>query len=124
MFKRIAAGLIGGFNLLNGSFMLFDPHDWYMRTPGVAATGPFNAHLVADVGAAFIAAGLAQLVRAWRGRYWTVAVAGSAFPVFHALIHIFEFAAHAQDVFVVTWIVLLAAFGLWAALPTEGERHA
>jgi len=124
MFRRVTAALLGGFNVLNGCMMLLDAPGWYERTPGVVATGPFNQHFVMDIGAAFVATGLALLVRAWRPRYWPAAVAGCGFTTFHALIHIGEFVVHPQQGGVVAAIVLLAAFGLWAALPSRGEAHA
>ena len=124
MIKRISAGLLGGLHLLSGLYMLIAGERWYMTTTGVAATGPYNAHFVADVGVAFIAAGLALLARSWRPRYWPAAVAGSAFLVFHALIHVVEFAHHPNDLKSTLYIAILAALALWAALPTRGESRA
>jgi hypothetical protein len=124
MIRRIAAGLLGGLHALIGLYMLMAGQRWYLNTTGVAATGPYNAHFVADVGAAFIAAGLALLARSWRVRYWPAAVAGSAFLVFHALIHLAEFAHHPDDLRSVVFIEVLAGLALWASLPTRGDRSA
>src|SRR4029453_8070736 len=52
---------IGG--ILNGFVMLFASEPWF---PNVAAdTGPFNAHLVRDVGAAYVTSGVASV---WAAR--------------------------------------------------------
>ena len=117
MIRRIAAGLLGALHAFNGLFMLTDAQRWFRVTPGAASAGAFNAHFVADVGVAFIAAGLALLARSWRTRYWPAAVAGCAFLIFHALIHIANIVRHAHDLASTVWIVLLAGLALWAALP-------
>src|SRR5579862_6543288 len=122
MIRRMAAGLLGGVHVFNGLFMLMDGPRWFKVTPGAASTGPFNAHLVADVGVAFIAAGLALLSLSCRAWYWPAAMAGSAFLVFHALIHIVGFAQHSHDPTSTVWIAVLAALSLWVAVPTE--QHA
>ena len=43
----------------NGLSMLLFPETWFNTIPGVTATGPFNAHFVRDVGAAYLVCGLA-----------------------------------------------------------------
>jgi hypothetical protein len=124
MIRRIAAGLLGALYTLDGLYMLTAGQRWYLNTAGVAATGPYNAHFVKDVGAAFVATGLALLLRSWQPRWWPAAVAGAAFPVFHALIHAGEFAHHRDDLKSVLFIAVLAGLALWAALPAAGERRA
>lgn len=124
MFKTIVAGLMGGINTLSGLFMLVDGEGWYTSTPGVAATGPFNSHFVADVGMAFIAAGLALMARSWRSRFWPAAVAGSAFLVFHAMIHIVEFALLPHDLASMLGIAGPAALAMWSATPSQGDCDA
>jgi len=121
MLRRITAGLLGGLHAFNGVFMLLDGQRWYRITPGVASTGPFNAHFVADVGVAFIAAGLALLALSWRIRYWPAALAGAAFLVFHALIHCVDSVRHSHDLMSTVWIALLAALALWAAVPGKQD---
>lgn len=77
-------------NLANGFWMLFAPQSWYLNLPaGVPDTGPFNAHFVRDIGAAFVTMGGASLVavrqaRARRG----VLLATAGFYAFHALVHV------------------------------------
>jgi uncharacterized membrane protein len=122
MFKRIAAGILGVIHAANGLVMLTHGHQWFERI--AARTGPFNPHFVADVGAAFLASGLALLWRSWRSRYWPGAVAGCGFLLFHATIHISDYVAHGQEGQSTLLIVLLAALALWAALPSSGENRA
>lgn len=124
MLRRIVAGAMGALSVLTGLMMLADGQHWYDSTRGVAATGPFNPHFVADVGAAFLAAGLALVACAWRTRYWPAALAGSAFLVFHAAIHIVDFIADPRDFTSLAFIVASAVLALWAALPGRGEQHA
>jgi hypothetical protein len=84
---------IGG--AVNGLFMLFTSEAWFTNI--AADTGPFNVHLVRDVGAAYLTSGVATLwaVRApaWR----TPLVAAAAlFLGLHGLIHVAEVLTGAQ----------------------------
>jgi hypothetical protein len=87
--------ILGVFHLANGAFMLAAPHAWYMAVPGVADTGPLNHHFIADIGLAFLASGaglaLGALERPWAA---AIAIAGSAWPALHALLHIWGWLAH------------------------------
>ena len=84
MWRRWLAGVLGAFNALNGVVMLADGRHWYDTVPGVVFTGPYNPHFVRDIGAAFLAAGLGLIARAWRVRYWPAAVVGAGFLALHA----------------------------------------
>jgi len=111
--------------VLNGAFMLIDGARWYDSVPGLAHTGPYNPHFVADIGAAYLVAGLALIARAWRPRYWPAAIAGAAFMVAHALIHVADLTLQRSgnpnvDVFLVILPSLLA---FWSALPAR-DAHA
>ena len=77
--------------LANGLFMLFDPLAWYGFLPTVRVTGPYNAHFVRDIGAAYLASGLmlGWASRDVRGR-WLGAAAGGLWLAVHAGIHIYE----------------------------------
>lgn len=123
MIKRWLAGVLGAIAVLNGVFMLADGQRWYDTVPGVTHTGPFNPHFVADIGAAFLAAGLALMARAWRPRYWPAALAGVGFIGFHALIHVGDIAMghSAYPAFDAGFVVLPAALALWASLPSKNE---
>jgi len=123
LLKRILAGGLGAAGALNGVLMLAAPALWYDSVPGLAHTGPFNPHFVADIGAAYLVASLALMARAWRPRYWPAAVAGAGFMVAHALIHVADLTMERSgnptvDVALVIVPALLAA---WAALPDKAE---
>ena len=80
---------------VNGLFMLFTSEGWFARI--AAYTGPFNVHLVQDVGAAYLTAGIASL---WAARVpaWRLPLATSAalFIGIHGLIHGVEVARGVQ----------------------------
>jgi hypothetical protein len=124
--NRWIAGILGLFNAANGLVMLFASSIWWDSVPGVPDTGPFNPHFVQDVGAAFLAAGLAQGLRAWRPVYWPAAFAGSLFLAAHAVIHLVMIAGGhdhhaAADL---AGVIVPAALAVYSAFPTEGEQHA
>lgn len=123
MLKRWLAAILGATGALNGLFMLVDGARWYETVPGVAHTGPFNSHFVADIGAAYLVASLALIARAWRPRYWPAALAGAGFMVAHALIHVADVSLHrSADPMVDVFLVIVpAGLASWAALPAKGE---
>jgi hypothetical protein len=84
---------IGG--IVNGLFMLFTSEGWFANV--AADTGPFNVHLVRDVGAAYVTSGIAS-VWAARAPAWRLPLAASAalFLGLHGLIHVFEVATGVQ----------------------------
>ena len=121
--KRIVAAALGVIGALNGVFMLADGARWYDSVPGLAHTGPFNPHFVADIGAAYLVASLALIARAWRARYWPAAAAGAGFMVAHALIHVADLTMQRSgDPRVDIGLVIIpAALAMWAALPENAE---
>lgn len=121
--KRVLAAILGAIGALNGAFMLIDGARWYDTVPGLPHTGPFNPHFVADIGAAYLVASLALIARAWRPRYWPAALAGAAFMVAHALIHVADLTmAKSGDWRVDVFLVIVpAALAAWAALPDKGD---
>ena len=126
MLRRILAGVLGAAAALNGLVMLADGARWYQVVPGVTHTGPFNPHFIADIGAAFLAAGGALIARAWRPALWPAAVAGAAFIGLHGIIHIVDLATGRSHQPAVDFglIVFPAALTLWAAFPDKGESNA
>lgn len=124
--RRLIAAILAIPTLLNGLAMLAAGPLWYDAVPGVSDTGPFNPHFVQDIGLAFLMAGLALAVRAWRPRYWPAAVAGAGFLAAHALLHLALIAGghshHAAFDFVA--IVVPSAIALYSAFPNQGEYHA
>ncbi|MEQ1618351.1 MAG: hypothetical protein ABL883_08405 [Terricaulis sp.] len=123
MLKRILAGVLGAGGALNGLFMLVDGARWYDSVPGLAHTGPYNPHFVADIGAAYLVSGAALIARAWRPRYWPAALAGAGFMVAHALIHVVDLTMQrsAEPLVDVAAVIVPSALALWAALPGRGE---
>jgi TRAP-type mannitol/chloroaromatic compound transport system permease large subunit len=58
--------------------------------PGVATTGPFNAHFVGDIGFAFLAGGVSLMLGARNGRAAAVvASARAVWPALHGLFHVY-----------------------------------
>jgi hypothetical protein len=121
--RRILAAVLGVGGAFNGAFMLIDGAHWYDSVPGLAHTGPFNPHFIADIGAAYLMASLALFARAWRPRYWPAAIAGAGFLSAHALIHVADLTMQRSgDPMVdVALVVVPSALALWAALPERGE---
>ncbi len=56
MVKRILAAVLGLLSAANGLVMLAAGRRWYEQAPGVAETGPYNPHFVADIGVAYAVA--------------------------------------------------------------------
>src|SRR5215469_6860321 len=111
-----------GFGLaFNGIMMLTTPAPWYLAIPGVPETGPFNAHFVRDIGAAYLAAGGALLWFAAQPVARAAAQTGAAFLSLHALIHVWDAAAgreHAHQLLTDLPAVLLPAIlAVWIVWP-------
>ncbi|HEX7877590.1 MAG TPA: hypothetical protein VF489_13515 [Sphingobium sp.] len=92
MLFRVLAGLIGIFDFMNGLSMVLAPLDWFNTTSGVIATGPFNSHLVTDVGLGYLAGGLALMAFAVQPSWRLAAFGASAFLSFHGLFHLIHVA--------------------------------
>jgi hypothetical protein len=79
-------------SLANAAWMLAAPASWFFGFPDrIPDTGPFNAHFVRDLGAAFAVMGLGL---AWCARNPSrcreVHAGATAFLVAHALVHVGE----------------------------------
>lgn len=124
--KRLIAGALGIANALNGLTMLIAGPLWYASVPGVTDTGPYNPHFVLDIGAAFLVAGIALGVGAWRPAYWPAAVTGAAFIALHGLIHLVSIASghNHHATFDLLAVVIPSALALYCAIPDKGVRHA
>lgn len=113
---------------VNGLFMVLFPETWFNTIPG-AATGPFNAHFVRDVGAAYLVCGLAFGWLLWEPiRAWPAALGGCLFLMLHGTIHISEVWFGAQSLSHllgdVPTVLVLPAVALWSAWPRQGMSHA
>ena len=85
-------GLLALVNFANGLWMLADPHLWYTDLPAaVPDFGPYNEHFVRDIGAAFLAFGVALVWAARRpaARLPLVAVT-TCFYALHAAGHVYD----------------------------------
>ena len=77
----------------NGLFMLASPERWYFAVPGVTDTGPFNQHLVRDIGLVFLFVGTAFLGGSALPRHRIVLWAAPPLWLWgHALFHFWEVA--------------------------------
>ena len=77
----------------NAALMWTAPQFWYETVPGVLQTGGFNSHFIRDVALAFVVSGLA-LASAARFADQRLALFGAAWPVLHAIFHIWIWIAH------------------------------
>ncbi|MEX0367927.1 MAG: hypothetical protein AB3N22_17810 [Ruegeria sp.] len=73
--------------LASGFVMWALPEQWYLRTPGVTDTGPFNLHFVRDIALIVAISGLAILHAARTGQL-PVLMLGLAWPALHAASHL------------------------------------
>jgi hypothetical protein len=87
--------LLGIGGTVNGLVMLFASEPWFANV--AADTGPFNVHLVRDVGAAYVTSGVASVWAARVPRWRTpLATAAALFLGLHGLIHVQEVLAGVQ----------------------------
>jgi peptidoglycan/LPS O-acetylase OafA/YrhL len=115
------AMVLGVSQLAQGAVMVLAPAWFYAVVPGVDETGPFNSHLMRDVGCAFLLAGACLALFAARRRFAAAGAAGAGYLVLHALMHVWdgvagrERAVHlAHDL---PLLLGLAAAALWAVWP-------
>lgn len=95
---RLALVALGLPNLLTGAWAVLSPQGWFDDFPGwdprlAAAEPPYNAHLVTDAGAGFLASGVIMLAAAWLADSRSVRlalVAYGAFAIPHAAWHAFN----------------------------------
>lgn len=120
--------LLAAFLAANGLIMLATPREWYDAVPGVVFTGPFNPHFVRDIGCAYVVAGFGQ---AWRAldaqRGVAAALAGAAFLILHAFVHIGEVIAGVCSTSAL-WrdapgVIVPAVLALALALPSFNLRR-
>jgi hypothetical protein len=127
------AWILGLLAAANGVFMLAAPTAWYAIAPGVASTGPLNAHFIRDIGAAFLVAGGALVWFACDARARPAALACAAFLVLHALVHLSDAMTGRESIYQamcdLPTVYLGALLALWITLPIstpakEEERDA
>ena len=78
-------------SIVNGGFMVWDPHGWYQFLPTVQTTGAFNPHFIRDIGIAYLTCGtmLGYAARFPSGR-WLAALAGALWLTLHGAVHVWE----------------------------------
>jgi hypothetical protein len=82
---------LAAITVANALWMLASPTSWFDTIPGVAHTGPFNVHLVRDVGCAYLTMGLLLALAArWRRGGFALLIAVAIFMVLHALLHVWD----------------------------------
>lgn len=127
--QRIILIGVGGFALINASYMWWATEHWYAVVPGVLQTGPLNVHFAKDVALAFLSSGLALV---WAGKRCdrSAAFFGSVWLVFHAVFHVWIWIHRGTPFDIVAGINLLgiqlpAFLALWAAtkLSAEGMKN-
>jgi len=127
------AWVLGLLAAANGVFMLLATAAWYASVPGVPNTGPFNAHFIRDIGAAFLVAGGSLVWFARDARARPAALACAAFFVLHALVHLTDAITGRESTYQAVHdlptVYLGALLALWIAWPIsslakEEERDA
>lgn len=117
---------VGGFSVVTAAYIWTSPQHWYNTIPGVGLTGPMNVHFAKDVALAYLTSGAALI---WAGvrRDRPVGLFGAAWPVFHAVFHIWIWIHRGAPVDLVamvnlTGIQIPAFAGLILALGLPLER--
>lgn len=87
--RRAVTVILGSALGANAVWMLVRPMGWYHVIPGVAGTGPANAHFIRDIGCAYLttAMSLFWLVKCPK-RAWPAALTCGGFLLMHALVHV------------------------------------
>ena len=85
--------VLGALALANGLYMLAAPRSWYLAVPGVTTTGPFNQHLIRDIGLIYLLMGTMFLAgTAKLGSRVLLWGAPTLWLCGHALFHLWEVA--------------------------------
>jgi len=103
---RIILVAIALFGLIPGAWAAIAPESFYwdfpkIRSAWVSSDGPFNEHLIRDVGAFFLALGVLALIAAISGRLLAARLAGAAWLVFgtvHAAYHFTHLQVYSESV--------------------------
>jgi hypothetical protein len=121
LWTRIALGYLALVSLEIGLWAQFAPRSFYDDFPGlgrawVAVDGPYNEHLVRDVGglnlalAAVLIAALVTLSR-------PLIIAGSIASLLYGVPHLVYHIAHAEDLATSDAVISLAGLALFAVIP-------
>ena len=81
--------ILGALAIANGGWMVLHAPTWFDSVPGVTDTGPYNGHLVRDVGLAYLVSGIGFVWCAFNlRRCWPVIVAEAMWATGHAALHV------------------------------------
>jgi hypothetical protein len=109
--QRLLLLLLAGGSLGNGALMMLAPSPWYACIGSPQRAALFNAHFVADAGAAYLSVGAALLWAALRPVHaWPLVVIALLFSSLHGAYHLYEYAGFGNP----TRSALIEAFGIWA----------
>lgn len=87
--KSVILGVLALFHAALALWMLLDPAGWFVTVPGVTHTGPFNPHLVRDVGIAYLTVAGGFVVAAyWLRAGFPVLLVVAIWFVGHAATHV------------------------------------
>ena len=91
-FATWALNLIGAVVAGNAAWMLARPNSWFVQVPAAMEDfGPYNEHLVRDVGVAYLMVAVAILIAAYRLELRIVCSSlAAAFFGLHAVTHLLE----------------------------------
>ena len=126
--SKWGGNILGLLLAVNAIWMLASPAGWYAVVPGVATTGPANAHFIRDIGCAYLATAIALL---WFARApkqaWPAALAGGGFLALHAIVHIWDMLSGREHTNLLAGellsIFLPAVLALWLALSARGATE-
>jgi hypothetical protein len=122
--RKLLASILGIFFGANATWMLAAPSHWYGAIPGGTDNGPANAHLIRDVGCAFLVPALALLWFAVNPkRAWPAVLAGAAFLLLHSSIHVWDTLTgreHPHRLLAeIPTVILPALLTLWIGWPQQ-----
>lgn len=123
MLHRHILTALSSITILAGMYAFAAPVHFFDIIPGLKMMGPYNVHLVRDVAITLAASGGVMLWGAMSRRR-AVALAGTTWPVLHALFH-FQiwgergFPVDGIAVFTVPVLIVLPFVALWAASKVE-----
>lgn len=117
--RRIALIVIGGGALLVGVWAQLFPRSFYDDFPGagrawVAVDGPYNEHLVRDVGGLQLALALVAIVALWTGSVLVARIAGGGALLF-GLPHLVYHATHLDNFDTSDKVAMIGSLGMAAA---------
>lgn len=124
----VVALLLALSSMINGTLMIVDPEQWYWLVPGVPDRGPFNQHVLRDIGFIYLLMGLAFLYCAFYKRdRFAICLIPTAWLVAHAIFHFWEIAAGicGPEFFIQDFpgVTLPAILAIWLVYSTKSSEN-